>query len=571
MTKLKLKDINIWRGRPATWDHAQDQQTTRTTLLGTMSWFLVGVTLLFILLSALLIANGSCSEYQGLSARAPVCIGGHLSVQSWLAIVGVEFTILGIIVLPRLQSILISKLLTLRLTHSGMPLAKVLNSQTNAPSWTNIRLGSRVTLFIRTLTFCALICGSILYKFSFVMVGRVDTVVLESAKPAINMGCDNTGSCNGISSNFLNALSTDNSSSSFNITFEPTTSSAPDHYWQVFGPSQNNVANQFSEGDLYLCTPTYYSRNKITPNASDWAPPLLTPYSNLNSLRFTNPADHSIIDVFSSNGTIEVLSGTFGILNQDSKYISKLSASVEVCLGFASWSINNTDTPTSYLQEPIDITCIGEEFNLTSWMQDSSSQFPIGVLQGLGWNTINDIPLQTIAVNIILATLNHTASETALSQTYATMLRQNASIPTPPQCSKANAEPDTAHPWVATGLLPLNGTGMTQLGVVLQALIIVLCVLTLIMLFIPVLPLVTEWPAQWLGLVYGLSPSKIQEVVEGTSAGRNAAKQSNGGQREEGRDGWVWLGSGGGDVVEGCPYLILCPEKGRVRMGRNHV
>jgi hypothetical protein len=164
MTKLKLNDINIWRGRPATWDHAQDQQTTRTTLLGTMSWFLVGVTLLFILLSALLIANGSCSEYQGLSARAPVCIGGHLSVQSWLAIVGVEFTILGIIVLPRLQSILISKILTLRLTHSGMPLAKVLNSQTNAPSWTNIRLGSRVTLFIRTLIFCALICASILYN-----------------------------------------------------------------------------------------------------------------------------------------------------------------------------------------------------------------------------------------------------------------------------------------------------------------------------------------------------------------------------------------------------------------------
>ena len=59
--------------------------------------------------------------------------------------------------------------------------------------------------------------------------------------------------------------------------------------------------------------------------------------------------------------------------------------------------------------------------------------------------------------------------------------------------------------------------------------------------------------------------------MEGTSAGRNAAKPSNCGQREEGKDGWVWLGSGGGDVVEGCPYLILSPEKGRVRMGRNHV
>ena len=112
---------------------------------------------------------------------------------------------------------------------------------------------------------------------------------------------------------------------------------------------------------------------------------------------------------------------------------------------------------------------------------------------------------------------------------------------------------------------------MTQLGVVLQALIIVLCVLILILLFIPVLPLVTEWPAQWLGLVYGLSPSKVQEVVEGTSAGRNSAKDNNWGQGTGGREGWVWLGSGGGDVAEGCPYLILSPEKGRVRIGRNHV
>ncbi len=417
MEKLKLNDIDIWRRHPATWGHAQDQQTTKTTLLGTMSWFLVGATLLFILLPALLVANGSCSDYRGLSARAPVCVGGHLSVQSWLAIVGVEFTILGIFVVPRIESILISKILTLRLTHSGMPLAMVLNSQTNAPSWTNIRLGSRVTLFIRILTFWEIISASILYKFSFVMVGKVDTLVLENAKAAINMGCDNRGSCDGVSSNFLDALSTDNYSSSLTITFESTTPSAPDHYWQVFGPSQENVANQFSESDLYLCTPIYYSRNKVTPNASDWIPPLLTPYSNLSGRRFTNPADHSIVDIFSSNGTLEVLSGTFRILSQDSQCLSQLSASVEVCLGFASWSINNTNTTTSYLQDPIDITFIGEDFNLTSWMQDPSSQFPIGVLQGLGWNTVNDLQLQTIALNIILATLNHTSSKISLNQT----------------------------------------------------------------------------------------------------------------------------------------------------------
>jgi hypothetical protein len=259
----------------------------------------------------------------------------------------VEFTILGLVVVPRLQSVLISKILTRRLTHSGMSFAKLLNSQTNAPSWTKLRLGSRLTLFVRITAFFVIMAVSILYKFSFVVVGRFDTVALKDAKAPVKMGYDSTGSSNGVSANFLDALSTNNSSSSFKITVEPTTSSAPKNSYQVFGPSQDNVANKFNEGDLYLCTPTYYSRNKITLNASGWIPPLLTPYSNPDGLRFTNPDDHSIIDIFSSNGTLEVLFGTFGILNQGSKYVSMLSASVEVCLGFASWSINNTGIATS--------------------------------------------------------------------------------------------------------------------------------------------------------------------------------------------------------------------------------
>jgi hypothetical protein len=192
-----------------------------------------------------------------------------------------------------------------------------------------------------------------------------------------------------------------------------------------------------------------------------------------------------------------------------------LSASVEVCLGFASWSINNTGTATSYLQDPTDITCVAEDFNIVNWMDNSSSKFPLGVLQGLGWNTVNNLPLQMIALNVILATLNHTTSEIELNQTYASMISENTSSPVPPQCSKTTPAPDIVSPWVAIGIIPSSGTGMTQLGVVLQVLVTVLCILTLMLLFIPILPLVTEWQAQWLGLVYGLSSSKVQEVVEG--------------------------------------------------------
>jgi hypothetical protein len=145
-------------------------------------------------------------------------------------------------------------------------------------------------------------------------------------------------------------------------------------------------------------------------------------------------------------------------------------------------------------------------------MDNSSSKFPIRVLQGLGWNIVNDLPLQMITLNVILAILNYTTSEIGLNQTNASMISENTSSPVPPQCSKTTPAPDMANSWVATGVIPSSGIGMTRLGGVLRVLIIVLCILTLILLFIPILPLVTEWPAQWLGLVYGVSPSKVQEV-----------------------------------------------------------
>ncbi|PMD17362.1 hypothetical protein NA56DRAFT_707881 [Hyaloscypha hepaticicola] len=300
MAKLKLNDINIWRGHPATWDHAQDQQTTKTTLLGTMSWFLVGATLLFILLSALLIGNGSCSDYRGLSARAPVCVGGHLSVQSWLAIVGVGFTILGIVVLP----------------HKHSPRLEV---------------------------------------------GRVDTVVLENAKAAINMGCDNTGSCNA-------------SLSHSNLPLPVSQTTTAKFLAQARTTSPSNSAKGISIYALQHTTPETKSLQTLLIGSHHFSHHIRTSMAFVSQIL----PIISFIDIFSSNGTLEVLSGTFGILNQESKYLSMLSASVEVCLGFASWSINNTDTPTSYLQDPTDITCIEQGFNLKSWMQDPSSQFPIG-------------------------------------------------------------------------------------------------------------------------------------------------------------------------------------------------
>jgi hypothetical protein len=103
-------------------------------------------------------------------------------------------------------------------------------------------------------------------------------------------------------------------------------------------------------------------------------------------------------------------------------------------------------------------------------------------------------PVETAALNIILSTLNHTASQMDLDNLYSSMQQNGSGSIIPAPCALASP----TSPWVISGLLPRHGTGMTLLGVLLQCLIILLSLLTLLLLFIPILPLITEWPAQWL-------------------------------------------------------------------------
>jgi hypothetical protein len=479
-------------------------------------------------------------------------------VESWLAIVGTEFFALGIIIVPRVQSILLSKILTWRLMNNGISLPRLLNSQTTSPLWTQHHLGLKTTFVVRLLFAFIMFVGSILYKFSFVQVGRVDLVNLTGANPPVPMGCDASGHCGGLSTNLLDAIGNNNSSASFNLTTNAKENSSETSYTQAFGPSQVNLAYQLTDGDLYFCTPSYYSRNKITSNTSDWNPPPLTTTPINNGIRFTNPADSSVLDISSSNGTLQILTGFFGP-NATGQYFSMLSTTIEVCLGFTSWSVNNKASPNSFLKDPTDITCIPEPFDTETWTNSTYTPFMLGMLQGLSWKTVNNLSFSTAAVNIILASLNHTTSQTLLQQAYTPTPQNTTTYTQPQECTLASSTP--SNPWVISGLIPNHGTGMTFLGVILQSLITLLSLFILALLFFPILPLITEWPAQWLGLMYGVSPSKVQEAVDGTSVGKNVAKG----------DVWVYLSSWGRDMMEGNPYLVLNPENGRVRMGRCHV
>ncbi|KAH6680483.1 hypothetical protein B0J14DRAFT_578724 [Halenospora varia] len=148
---------------------------------------------------------------------------------------------------------------------------------------------------------------------------------------------------------------------------------------------------------------------------------------------------------------------------------------ISVGLGFNSWRINNTATPTSFLQEPKDIECIPAPFNISSWLDVPSTHFILSLLHGLGKRDINDIPPTTKVLDVILATLDHTGSKHQLDQKYPLSSNQidQTNLKAPPECSLAKNSSNK--PWVISGMISNHGTEMTSLGVALQVFILIFC------------------------------------------------------------------------------------------------
>lgn len=67
-------------------------RSTRVSSHSLHDWWSFALCIVLITCTILSIVNGTCSKSQGLSAMRELCIGGSLSIQSWLAIVGVEFS-----------------------------------------------------------------------------------------------------------------------------------------------------------------------------------------------------------------------------------------------------------------------------------------------------------------------------------------------------------------------------------------------------------------------------------------------------------------------------------------------
>lgn len=346
------------------------QPTTPTSLLRTIDWRLIGSCAGLTVASTLILANGQCSNPHGFSADFPICVGGDLSIQAWLSILGLEFLALVALVILPAQKAVLSKLLTSRLSSDeGMDLARFLSSPESSPFRTQSSRGRKTNFGVKVLGLCVVIIMSILYKFSFIQVARHDTLSLSGEEVPVMMGHSENGRY-GVSLNLLDVLGGSNIFSSINSSLDPTNNTAGMNYTQVFGPSPGNAGNQLANGDLFLCTPTYYSRNTISRNAIGWTPPAINSSSSSDKIRFTY--DSFILDIFSPDGNLQILAGEYGQADIPDRYVSMVSADINVCSGYTSWSVNNTSSQKSiHLQDPIDIYCISEQFNLSIWKNSS--------------------------------------------------------------------------------------------------------------------------------------------------------------------------------------------------------
>lgn len=574
----------------------------RVSKLQLTDWVTATLTAVLIAGSCLMIVNGRCSfrsDDSNASELSPMCVGGHLSLQSWLAITGVEFALLYTVVLPRAGQIAISKLFAHQLTNNGVKLSSLLNSLPSAPYLVALKHGKRNVMALRVCLSILATGLSISYKFSFVRVsmegtsGSIDvTTQITGSSP------DNDGNSSPISSNLEDLIIHSWESVSYHSTQPP----APFPFEMVFGPRILSGIAQLDTYDLdgfaEACFPFSYRRVRVlndndlsrtNPNPGD------APYAS--GIRFVTAPNERFVDITWINNTLYQLKGE--ILDNSAEdsansiYRDIFSFSVQYCIGYVSWDVHNFDA--RLVNDPRDIGCVDDPFDFPSWNHSVSGFFMKNYLEAFaaldlswswrytdyldqsnsdGWS---DIGLAILAPNNFLG-LN-------VSQKARSALSDAIELPDPLYAQEACVgagnsywgekywpfaasgpdrsfeEYDNDMPFLVSGILRDDGTAMTKIGLALQAVVLLVAILVAGVILIPVLPLVTDWPAQWLSLLSGAENVSVEHDLKLSSTGRKRAagslllylKSCN----DEGRSNEM-------------PVLRLVTDKDKVSYGKLH-
>jgi len=601
--------------------HGDPPKITSLSRRATMDRTLLSVSILLLIFATLMVLNGVCSYSTTLfTSWYPVCVGGHLSVQSWLVITGLELSLLTLLILPRTYALLTSKYLTRRLTSTGLPLSTLLNSQTTAPFLTVLRHGHWGLKCLRFALLVLAAATTILYKFTFTPVISNGTLPVYGYASGVDgpdsdplrrglppfigpAGYDfitslGDGSIASIySQNLQDALQGAASPAPFVTSYLPNSNDWPagEH---IFGPSLDTKSTvpKLIYGNASFCNLVDYSRNFV--NISSWDEsdgPLIAsslpsdsflrvskPIGLLDDLNYysENDADFDFVDI--QQGANSTLQFSYGLLNE-TRYRSQASAQTQYCWGFASWSNIDPDGDalswftdngtTARLTNPTDVRCIDETFDFADWNSSTGGgQFAMRVLEGLttGWFQMQTAWwLGILSYLVVLATKNHTDSYVEMLSLMGNGTEGYGSPWGLPNAGFATlacldawevaTDRDNSGVVIASGVLEGAGTGMTRLGIGVQ---VFAGLMALVAIGVVVgwreRGLVGEWAAQWVALLEGVEKGEI----EGTSVGIGAVRKGN---------GVVWLKSekvaGSNDVRK----LALRKERGVLDYNIKHM
>ncbi|CAK7219704.1 hypothetical protein SBRCBS47491_003937 [Sporothrix bragantina] len=499
------------------------------TWAGTLDYTATIVTIVVFASAILLILNGRCSQPNGFSAGAPVCIGSQLSVQTWLAIVGVEFSLLGSFLLPKLAGLTISKALTRKMANSGLPAGRLLNSFSNAPLTAQLR-GIKAILLFRVLIMVTVVAASILYKFSFVLVDASGSLVLPSSVDAYdddyvatnsdytNIGVsdvprfsfgDSSVPGNVLSANLVDYLAVTNASV---IYVANETEAFPDDGQtdMIVGPKVNVTRlTQIVNGSLHSCDALFYMRATYYSSRlayyTNWNEfPNATETPTTDEVRFTtvnwNQTDDSTIattwfmDIKSlSNGSLQAWASDNSAFQPEwtdrlsHKYQYRVTVNMQYCYGYVTW--DNQATGAYRINNPRDLTCQALPFDVVAWNKTRYAAQAKGFVQAtVAGDAYTDF--WTRALPVVSIILPHDAAR------YNYM----PSLPRNTICANAATGSRVQAFAVAEGVIRQARTGATGVGLGLQVAVAVMAAVLAAVLAWPALPLVTEWPAQWLSL-----------------------------------------------------------------------
>ncbi len=524
------------------------------TWAGTLDYTAVIVTAVVFASAILLILNGRCSQPNGFSAGAPVCVGSQLSLQSWLAIVGVEFSLLGAFLLPKLASLTISKALTRKMTHSGLPAGRLLNSFSNAPLTAQLH-GVKVILLLRILIMAMGAAASVLYKYSFVQVDASSSLVLPSSVeeyedeyietnsdytnigvsdvPRLSFGLSAVPG-NVLSANLVDYLAVTNASV---ILVANGTDAFPDNGQtdMIVGPKVNATRlTQIVNGSVHSCDALFYMRATYYssrlyfytnwdefPNATDTptADEVRITTVNWNQTDHTQIATASFMDIKSlSNGSLQAWASDNSAFQPGwtdqltRKYEYRVTVNMQYCYGYVTW--DNQASGMYRINNPRDLACQALPFDVMAWNKTwyaaQAKGFVQATVAGDGYSNF-----WTRALPVVSIILPHDDAR----YNYTPSLAGN------PVCADATTGSRILAFAVAEGVIRQARTGATGVGVGLQVAVAVVVAVLVGVLAWPAMPLVTEWPAQWLALsAAGLDQSTRLDVAAGRAVAGGGAR-----------------------------------------------